>query len=135
MGLSGCDYYGGDPLTPIRVSVSWSEPVDLDLLIDEQPAHRQGGSPDQQSGGRESFEIKRGLGQFTVAVQNLSGHITAHPTITIDGVTDTEALTAASARAPISLQTEVAPTARKDCWVACIIDAERGTVERVGRWE
>jgi hypothetical protein len=133
--VSGCDQWGADPTRPIRVTLTWEAPIDLDLIVDEQPAHRQGGSADRTTGGIEMFEVARGLGTYVVAVQNLSGRGSARPVITVEGAKEAGAIDSTGGREVIALEGEVFPNARRDCWVACEIDAERGTVRRIEAWE
>lgn len=135
LAVGSCDFGGSEPEGPIMVRVNWSEAVDLDLLVDEEPAHRQGGSADRQAGGAETIEIPRGSGSYVIAVQNLSGHASARPLVTVEGVRDPERSVTATSEEPIELTGSVLPNARQDCWVACEIDAEKRSVRRIERWE
>jgi hypothetical protein len=133
--VSGCNLREDDPLIPIRVRLAWDTPVDLDLLVDEDPAYRQGGSSDQQTAGMESFEINRGIGTYVIAVQNLSGHASARPVVTVEGARELEESTLSSDDKPVEMVGAVEPNARRDRWIVCEIDAEKGKITRIGRWE
>ncbi|MEK8022554.1 MAG: hypothetical protein AAB229_01985 [Candidatus Hydrogenedentota bacterium] len=131
---TGCRTSHSD--APITVRLSWDNPVDLDLLIDEQPAHRQGGSPDRGSGGEEVFTVKRESGEYIVAVQNLSGHASAQPRITIDGVWEKENSPIISfSDEPYTATGTVAPNARRDRWIVCAIDTAKGMVTKIDQME
>lgn len=122
----GCGAAISEEPGPIRVRLSWAAPIDLDLLVDEQPAHRDGGSPDRQSGGSEEYEIPPGRGTYTIAVQNLSGHAASDVVVTVERARETE---------PLTFGAIVKTNAREDRWIVCEIDAEKGSVTPIGQWE
>lgn len=121
---------------PITVTLSWNDPVDLDLLVDEQPAYRQGGTADQQSGGEEAYTIPRGSGDYVIAVQNLSGHASASPRVAVNGVWEkSEGLALSFGDKPFTMEGSVHPKARSDRWVVCAVNSKSGEITRIDKLE